>query len=79
MTLSDHEKNQLRDRDQKYLKEKKKKLYGLEICLLINNKKEMLDIPLTEMEYNLIERSDYDRKNMIVENIIRQMELKEKL
>ena len=26
MTLSDHEKNQLRDRDQKYLKEKKKKI-----------------------------------------------------
>ena len=39
----------------------------------------MLDIPLTEMEYNLIERSDYDRRNIIVGNIIRQMELKEKL
>tara|TARA_Y100000310_G_C20670737_1_gene810130 strand:+ start:979 stop:1218 length:240 start_codon:yes stop_codon:yes gene_type:complete len=79
MTLSDHEKNQLRDRDQKYLKEMKKKMYGLKICLIVNDKKEILDIPLTEMEYNLIERSDYDRKNMIVENIIRQMELNERL
>ena len=79
MTLTDHEKNQLRDRDQKYLKETKKEMYGLKICLIINDRKEILDIPLTEMEYNLIERSDYDRKNIIVGNIIRQMELNERL
>ena len=80
MTLSDHEKNQLRDRDKIYFKDMAdKKIYGLKICLIVNDKKEILDIPLTEMEYNLIERSDYDRKNMIVENIIRQMELNERL
>jgi len=80
MTLTNHEKNKLRDHDREYFEDKKLKRYGIKLLRLdeYNNKKSF-NIPLTKLEYDLLKRSNEDRRNIILDHIIRQIELKEDL
>ena len=74
MTLTEKEKEALRDRDREYLTEKSKNNHVIKIGLIRNDNDPpiLFSCELSNYEKNLFERSNEDQRQIILSEILRQ-------